>query len=134
MGFLKVGEKCSVLLVEDHEGLRQELRTVLTKHEDIDVIGDVGDGVQALKFITSCQPHVVVLDLNMPKMNGIEAAGLIKQSWPEIAIIGLCVMQDSYTMGAFLRAGATAVISKSNKIQELASAIKRACPRISAVG
>src|SRR5215217_7824588 len=118
MGFLKVGEKCSVLLVEDHEGLRQELRTVLTKHEDIDVIGDVGDGVQALKFITSCQPHVVVLDLNMPKMNGLEAAGLIKQSWPEIAIIALCVMQHPYTMGAFLRARATAVISKSDKTQE----------------
>src|SRR5215203_516275 len=107
MGFLKVGEKCSVLLVEDHEGLRQELRNLLTKHDDIDVIGDVGDGVQALKLITSCQPHVVVLDLNMPKMNGIEAAGLIKQSWPEIAIIGLCLMQNSLMMDAFLRAGAT---------------------------
>src|SRR5215216_7554908 len=98
MARFEVGQKCSVLLVEDHEGLRQELRNLLTKHDDIDVIGDVGDGVQALKFITSCQPHVVVLDLNMPKMNGIEAARLIKQSWSAIAIVGLCVMQDSYTM------------------------------------
>jgi|SRR5215213_11262515 len=129
MAFLKEGQKCSVLLVDDHEGFRQELRSLLTKHEDIHVIGDVGDGAQALKFVMSCQPHVVVLDLNMPRMNGIEAAGLIKQSWPEIAIIGLCVMQDSYMMHAFLRGGATAVISKSDKTEELPSAIKRACPR-----
>src|SRR5215212_6343218 len=108
MARFEVGQKCSVLLVDDHEGLRQELRTLLTKHEDIDVIGDVGDGVQALKFITSYQPHVVVLDLKMPRMDGIEAAGLIKQSWPEITIIGLSVIQDSYTVDAFLGAGATA--------------------------
>ena len=129
MPTLQEGEKCSVLLVEDHKGLRQELRSLLSKHEDIDVIGDVGDGLQALKFITSSQPHVVVLDLNMPWMDGIEAAGFIKQSWPEIAIIGLCMTQDAYTVDAFLRAGATAVISKSDKTYELPSAIKRVCPR-----
>ena len=124
-----------MLLVDDHESLRQELRSLLSKHEEIDVIGDVGDAVQALTFIRSCQPHVVVLDLNMPKMNGIEAAGVIKTSWPGITIIGLCLMQDSYTMNAFLRAGATAVISKSDKTQEvLPLAIKRACPRVPPAG
>jgi DNA-binding NarL/FixJ family response regulator len=129
MAFLRDGEKCTVLLVDDHEGLRQELRRLITKHEDIDVIGEVGDGAQAVKFLSSCEPHVVVLDLNMPGMNGIEAAGLIKKSWPEIAIIGLCVMQDSRMMDAFLRAGATAVISKSGNLDDLHLVIKRACPR-----
>jgi two-component system nitrate/nitrite response regulator NarL len=101
---------------------------LIAKHEDIDVIGEVGDGAHALKFLSSCQPDVVVLDLNMPGMNGIEAAGLIKKSWPEIAIIGLCVMQDSRMMEAFLRAGATAVISKSGNLEDLHLIIKRACP------
>ena len=72
---------------------------------------------------------MVLLDLNMPRMNGIELAGLIKKSWPDITIIGLCVMQDSFTMAAFLRAGATAVISKSENPEDLYIAIKRACPR-----
>src|SRR5215217_8766424 len=128
MAFLREGEKCTVLLVDDHEGLRQELRSLLVKHEDIDVIGEVGDGALALKFLSSCEPHVVVLDLNMPRMNGIEAAGLINKSWPEIVIIGLCLMQNSLMMDAFLRAGATAVISKSDRLDDLYSVIKRACP------
>src|SRR5215204_3178082 len=128
MAFLRDGEKCTVLLVDDHERLRQELRRLIAQHEDMDVIGEVGDGAQALKFLSSCQPHVVVLDLNMPRMNGIEAAGLIKKSWPEVAIIGLCVMQDSRMTDAFLRAGATAVISKSGNLDDLHLVIKRACP------
>src|SRR5215203_3761600 len=119
MAFLRDGEKCTVLLVDDHERLRQELRSLIAQHEDIDVIGEVGDGAQALKFISSCEPHVIVLDLNMPGMNGIEAAGLIKKSWPEIVIIGLCVMQDSGIIDAFLRAGATAVIPKSERLVDL---------------
>jgi DNA-binding NarL/FixJ family response regulator len=129
MATLKEGEKCAVLLVDDHEAFRQELRRLLTKHEEIDVVGAVGDGSQALNFLSSCQPHVILLDLKMPRMNGIELAGLIKQSWPDIAIIGLCMMQDAFTMGAFLRAGATAVISKSENPEGLYSVIQRASPR-----
>jgi|SRR4051794_13860733 DNA-binding NarL/FixJ family response regulator len=129
MAFRADGEKCSVLLVDDHEVFRHELRSILAKDDEIEVIGDVSDGAQALNFLTSCEPHVVVMDLNMPKMNGIEAAGRIKNAWPKVAIIGLCVMQDSFTMAAFLKAGATAVLSKSDKPDDLHSAIKRACPR-----
>ena len=128
MSFLKEGEKCAVLLVDDHEAFREELRTLLVKHDDIEVLGAVGDGVQALNILSVCTPHVVVLDLNMPGMNGIELAGIIKSSCPDIAIIGLCIMQDSFTMGAFLRAGATAVLSKSENLDDLYSVIKRACP------
>lgn len=128
MGLLRGGEKCAVLLVDDHEAFRQELRRLLTKHNDIEVLGSVGDGVQALNLLSACKPHVVLLDLNMPRMNGIELAGIIKSSWPDIAIIGVCIMQDSFTMGAFLRAGAMAVISKSENLDDLYSIIKRACP------
>ena len=129
MAFLNEGEKCAVVLVDDHEPFRQQLTTLLTKHDDIEVIGAVGDGAQALKILSSCKPHVVLLDLNMPGMNGIELAGLIKRSWPDITIIGLCVMQDSFIMSAFLRAGATAVFSKSESPETLYSVIKRTCPR-----
>jgi two-component system, NarL family, nitrate/nitrite response regulator NarL len=129
MAFLSKEEKCSVLLVDDHEGFRHELRSLLAKDDEIEVIGDACDGAQALKFLTSCEPHVVILDLNMPGMSGIEAAGVIKKSWPKVEIIGLCVMQDSFTMAAFLKAGATAVLSKSDKPEQLHSAIKRVCPR-----
>jgi DNA-binding NarL/FixJ family response regulator len=128
MAFRKEGEKCAVLLVDDHAIFRRELESLLATDEEVDVIGQVGDGAEAITFLSSSKPHVVVLDLNLPKMNGIELAGLIKTSWPDIAIIGLCIMQDLFTMEAFLRAGATAVISKTDKPESIHSAIKRACP------
>src|SRR5437868_9717802 len=114
MVFRKQGEMCSVLLVDDHTRFREELRSLLAEDQDIDVIGAVEDGAEALQFLRSCQPHVIVLDLNMPRMNGIEAAGLIKMAYPEIAIIGLCFTHDPMTIDAFLRSGATAVLSKAN--------------------
>ena len=129
MGYLAEGEKCTVLLVDDHEGLRQELRDLLTKQEDIEVIGAVGDGDEALHFLKSCEPHVIILDLTMPKMDGIEAAGLIKRSCPSVVIIGLCFTHDPMTVDAFLRAGATAVLSKADQLKEVTSIIRRACPR-----
>jgi len=129
MAFLKEGEKCAVLLVDDHEAFRQGLRSLLIQHDDIEVIGAAGDGAQALQILLSCKPHVILLDLNMPGMNGIELAGIIKRYWSDIAIIGLCIMQDSFTMSAFLRAGATAVMSKSENLDNLHAVITRACPR-----
>jgi DNA-binding NarL/FixJ family response regulator len=107
--------KCRVLLVDDHPQVRQTLRTLLLPHEDVEVIG-------------SCQPDIILMDINMPRMNGIEAAGIIKRSWTDTIIIGLCVVQDTYIVDAFLKSGATAVISK-DRFDDLYGTIQRACTR-----
>ena len=118
--------RCRVLLVDDHPPIRNVLRALLTSYDDIQIVGEAGDGKQALEIVASCQPDVILMDLNMPVMNGIEAANLIKKSWKETVIIGLCAVQDAYTMEAFLKAGALAVVTK-DRFDHLHSTIQRAC-------
>ena len=118
--------RCRILLVDDHPPMRAALRSFLACYDDIEIIGEAGDGKEALEVVAASQPHVVLLDLKMPIMNGIEAASLIKKSWKDTIIIGLCAIQDTYTMDTFLRAGALAVISK-DRLDDLHSIINRAC-------
>src|SRR5688500_11826470 len=105
-------QKCRVLLVDDHERIRDALRKLLASYEDIEIMGEARDGKQAVELVAACHPDVVLMDINMPRMNGIEASGVIMKSWEDTIIIGLCVVRDSYTTEAFLKAGALAVVSK----------------------
>ena len=118
--------KCRVLLVDDHRLIRDALRSVLAAYDDLQIIGEAGDGKQAIEMTASCQPDVILMDLNMPNMNGIEAAKYIKKSWKETVIVGLCTVQDPYTMEAFLKAGAVGVVSKV-RLGDLYPTIQRAC-------
>ena len=104
--------KCRILLVDDHVPIRITLRRMLTSYEDVHVVGEACDGKQAIELVPLYQPHVVLMDFYMPRMNGVEAARLMKEHWQEIAIIGLCVALDTSITDAFLKAGALAVISK----------------------
>jgi DNA-binding NarL/FixJ family response regulator len=114
------------LLVDDHEGIRDTLRTLLTAYEDVLVVGEASDGAEAIQRVASCQPDIILLDVNMPNMNGIEAATVIRQLWNDTVIIGLCVVHDTYITEAFLKAGALAVVSKARP-DDLHSTIQRAC-------
>ena len=120
-------QKCRVLLVDDHVPIRIALRRMLTGYDDVHVVGEACDGKQAIELVPLYQPHVVLLDYYMPRMNGVEAARLMKEHWQEIAIIGLCVALDMSITQAFLKAGALAVISK-DQVEHLYSTIQRACP------
>src|SRR5678815_1159395 len=88
-------QKCRVLLVDDHVPIRIALRRTLTGYDDVHVVGEACDGMQAIELVPLYQPHVVVMDFYMPRMNGVEAARLMKEHWQEIAIIGLCVALDT---------------------------------------
>jgi len=121
-----ISKKCRMLLVDDHERIRGALRNLLASYDDIEIVGEARDGEEAIKRAGSCQPDVILMDINMPRMNGIEASGVIMKSWEDTIIIGLCVVQDSYTTEAFLKAGALAVVSKE-RIDDLYSTIQRAC-------
>ena len=117
--------KCRILLVDDHVPIRITLRRMLTSYEDVHVVGEACDGKQAIELVPLYQPHVVLMDFYMPRMNGVEAARLMKEHWQEIAIIGLCVALDTSITDAFLRAGALAVISK-DQVDHLYSTIQQA--------
>jgi two-component system response regulator DegU len=115
-------------LVDDHPQVRQALRRLLAPHDDLQIVAEAVDGKEAIELAGSCQPDIVLMDINMPRMNGIEAAGIIKKSCKETVIIGLCVVQDAYIVDAFLKSGATAVISK-DRYDDLYGTLQRACTR-----
>jgi DNA-binding NarL/FixJ family response regulator len=104
--------KWRVLLVDDHVPIRLTLRRLLNGYDDLDVVGEACDGKQAIELVPLYRPHVVLMDFYMPRMNGIEAARIMKESWQEIAIIGISSSFNMYVTDSFLKAGASAVVLK----------------------
>jgi DNA-binding NarL/FixJ family response regulator len=119
-------EKCRILLVDDHVPIRAALRRLLAHYHDVRIVGEASDGQQAIEVMSSCRPDVILMDIHMPRMNGVEATALISQSWKDAIIIGLCAIEDPHTTEAILQAGALAVVSK-HQLNDLYSIIQRAC-------
>jgi len=108
-----------VLLVDDHAMVRQGLRSVLDAYADIQVMGEARDGVEAVKLVEKLRPRVVVMDINMPKMNGVEATTQIKAKWPETTIIGISVNVGDDNRDAMQRAGAATLLTKEAAVEQL---------------
>jgi len=121
-----LSHKCRVVIVDDNFLIRQAIRELLTSYDDVEIVGEASDGNEAVDLASRCQPDVILMDLNMPTVNGIKAARLIKSSWNDISILGLCGDQDGYTMDAFRKAGAWATLSK-NTLNRLHTAIQGVC-------
>lgn len=115
-----------VLLVDDHAMVRQGLRSVLDTYADIQVVGEAGDGTEAVKSVEKLRPRVVVMDINMPKMNGIEATTQIKAKWPDTIIIGISVNIGDNNGDAMQRAGAVTLITKEAAVEQLHDTIVHA--------
>ena len=106
-------QRLRVLLVDDHAMVRQGLRSVLDSYEDLDVIGEAGDGEAAIALTATLEPDVVVMDINMPKVDGIEATRQILATHPDIVIIGLSVQNERHIEEAMLSAGAAVFVTKN---------------------
>ena len=115
-----------VLLVDDHTLVRQGLRCTLEAYPSIEVVGEACDGVEVLACIEKVQPTVVVMDIVMPKMDGIAATRLLKTQYPQIAVIGLTRDLKDYTLYSMKKAGASEVVDKTHAVVELYDAIQRA--------
>lgn len=115
-----------VLLVDDHAMVRQGLHSVLDAYEDVQVVGEAEDGATAVKLVEKLGPHVVVMDINMPKMNGIEATARIKTCWPETIVIGISVNTGDENCQSMTQAGAVTVLPKEAAVEQLHETIVRA--------
>ena len=115
-----------VLLVDDHSVVRQGLRMFLDLDPELEIVGEAGDGQQALDEIAKLKPDVVLMDLLMPKMDGIEAITQARESHPDVEIIALTsVLEDKSVVGA-VKAGAIGYLLKNTEADQLCKAIKLA--------
>jgi len=115
-----------VLLVDDHTIVREGLRSLLHTYPNIEVVGEAGNGEDAVVSVGELQPAVVLIDIHMPKMDGIAASRLIKTQYPYVAILGLSGNPQGYYVDAMLKAGACEVITKDKAVDELYRAIQKA--------
>jgi len=115
--------KTRIMLVDDHPLLRQALRNVLEKEHDFEVIAEASDGEEAVKLATKLIPDVVIMDISMPNLNGLEATRQIKASCPTIAILILTVHDDNEHIFSILQAGAGGYLTKSVYGDEVINAV-----------
>jgi DNA-binding NarL/FixJ family response regulator len=115
-----------VLLVDDHAMVRQGLRSLLEGHDDVQVVGEAGDGLVGIDMAGSLNPDVVVMDVTMPRIDGVEATRRIRQDHPTIAVVGLSVHGTSQVEAAMKAAGAAVFVSKDSAGDELYQAIMAA--------
>jgi DNA-binding NarL/FixJ family response regulator len=115
--------KIRVVIVEDHKLFREGLKSLLADKDDLEVVGEAGDGLAAIRTVKRCQPDMILLDLSMPKMNGISVMKEIKGQYPEIKIMALTIHEsDQYVLEAF-EAGADGYCLKDAGRNELMVAV-----------
>ena len=115
-----------VLIVDDHSVVRQGLQMFLAMDDELAVVGEAENGKEALRLAHDLQPDVVLMDLLMPKMDGITAITAMRRDLPHIEIIALTSVLEDASVGGAIRAGATGSLLKDTRADELCRAIKAA--------
>ncbi len=121
-----MNDPITVLLVDDHEIVRQGIRAFFDAHDEFTVIGEAESGAAAVKMVETQIPDVVLMDLIMPGMDGVEATRRVKDLSPRTQIVVLTSYHDDEHIFPALKAGALSYILKDVKMEELAEAVKRA--------
>ena len=116
--------KTRILLADDHAVLREGMRELLEREKDFQVVGEAGDGEEAVRLGGELKPDVVIMDIVMPKLSGIEATKLIKQASPATAIFVLTAYSDIRYILGLLEAGACGYLLKSARGSEIVGAIR----------
>ena len=113
-----------ILLVDDHQIVREGLRSLLEKQADVEVVGEAGDGMTALQLARSLHPDVVIMDVNMEGMDGIEITRLITREHPQTKVLALSMYLSSGFVSAMFKSGASGYLLKENAFAEVVQAIK----------
>jgi two-component system, NarL family, response regulator NreC len=113
-----------ILIADDHKVIREGLRALIATRDDMEVVGEAADGRQAVELAGSLQPDVVIMDVGMPELNGIEAARQIARSCPNTHLVALSINADQRFVSEMLQAGAGAYLIKTCDFEELVKAIQ----------
>ena len=116
-----------VLLADDHGMMREGLRALLAGAPDIEVVADVGDGREAVRIAAQLLPDVIVMDVSMPDLNGIEAAHLLREKCPKTRIVMLSMHASSEHVHRALEAGAAGYVLKESAAAEVIAAVRTVC-------
>ena len=119
-----MSEKQRILIVEDHTILREGLRSLLSSHPDLEVAGEAENGLEAVRSAEKLLPNLILMDLSMPRMGGIDAIREIKKRLPKSKILVLTVNDSEEYILAALKAGADGYILKDSNHAELLQAIR----------
>ena len=113
-----------ILLVDDHKMMRDGLRAILEKEEGLTVVGEAASGREALTLAHSLRPEIVVMDISMPDLNGVDATRRLLAEMPRIKIIGLSMNSDRRYVVAMFKAGAVGYLLKNSASEELIHAVR----------
>jgi DNA-binding NarL/FixJ family response regulator len=116
--------KTRVLLVDDHMIIRQGLRTLMEKHDDLVVVAEAEDGAEAIREAAALRPDIVIIDISMPRINGVDATRRIIREHPDVRVIALSIHSERRFVVNMLSAGASAYLRKDFAAEELVAAIE----------
>jgi DNA-binding NarL/FixJ family response regulator len=121
-----MAKKIRILLVDDHDVVRSGVRMLLENEADLVILGEAGNGQQALDLVEKLDLDVVIMDITLPDMPGIEVTQRIKKSHPEIAVVALTIHEDQQYFFEMLQVGASAYVPKRAAPNDLITAIRAA--------
>jgi len=116
--------RTTIVVVDDHKIIRDGLRSLLETHHGYEVIGEAGDGREALEIIDQKSPNVCIMDVTMPGLNGIDATGRLVGDHPRLKVIALSMHSDPQMVSNMLDAGAVGYVPKEAAFEEIASAVE----------
>lgn len=116
--------KLRILLADDHEPFRLRLRELLRNNPDFELVGEAENGEEAVRLAAELKPDIIIMDVVMPRLNGLEATRLIISEFPSIKVIALTLHGDSGFRRAMLDAGASTYLLKDNVVHELPGVLR----------
>jgi two-component system, NarL family, response regulator LiaR len=119
-------DQIRVMIVDDHMMVRRGLRDFFQDYNDIEVVGEAENGAQAVELCAAFAPHVILMDILMPEMNGIEATAFIRQQHPKVQVVALTSLKDEDSVKGILQAGAIGYILKHASASEIVGAVRSA--------
>lgn len=117
-------DKIKVLIADDHRVVREGLMAILRERDDLDVVGEARDGQEAVEKARELSPDVILMDVSMPRMSGVEAARAIKRESPHIGIVALTMYDEEKYIFDLVRAGATGYLLKDSDSSQIIAAIR----------
>jgi len=115
-----------IVVVDDHDVVRRGLAILIRAFDDLDLIGSAANGIEAIDLAEKLRPDVMLMDMIMPEMDGVEATRQIREKYPDIQVVALTSSRDEAQLQAILAAGAVSFLSKNTAIDDLVASIRAA--------